>query len=75
MFAIAEVLHGTLQILRGVLLQIALYISREAFSQHFSASCEIRAQGALLTQDLVIRRTERDQRNADDEGNNEPDAE
>ena len=75
MLPVPEVLYDVLQILRRIFLQVAFHISREAFAQYLGASLQVPAQATLLTQRLVIRGRERDQRDAHDEGNNEPDAE
>ncbi len=75
MLPVPVMLYDALQILQRIFLQVAFDISREAFAQYLGASLQVPAQGTFLTQRLVIRGRERDQRDAHDEGNNEPDAE
>jgi hypothetical protein len=75
MLAVPEVLNYVQQILRGIFPQVVFHASREALAQHLGATLQVPAQTTLLTQRVVIRGRERDQRNAHDEGNNEPDAE
>ena len=74
MLAVPEVLNDVLQILRGIFLQVAFHRSREALAQYLGATLQVPAQTTLLTQHFVIRGRERDQRDAHDERNNEPDA-
>jgi SAM-dependent MidA family methyltransferase len=51
----------------GVTIEIAFDVLGEAFAQYFSAVLEILSQTALLHENLIVRRTERYQRDANDE--------
>src|SRR5450432_3007374 len=73
MLPVPVVLYDALQFRYGSFFQLAFHISREAFAQYLGASLQVSTQNTLLTQRLVIRGGERNQRDAHDEGNNEPD--
>src|ERR1700722_8201365 len=71
MVTVGELLHGSLQRLWSVARQVTFHVARKAFCQNLSPPAQIAAQSPARDQRLVIRRTQRYQSDANDQGDDE----
>src|SRR3977135_3097629 len=70
---VAEALHQSLQSPVRAKFPGALDIVGKALTEHLGSPLQFTAQAAFLAYDLVVREAERNQGDADDQGNDEQD--
>ena len=66
MFSIAEVLYRPSEVLRGIALQVSLYVAGQTLAQDLGSVLQIAPHGSILHVHLIVRSAERNQRDADD---------
>jgi hypothetical protein len=74
-FAVREALDCSLQGCLRVAFQVAFNVSSETFGENLGAVLQIVAQSALQNNHLIVRSTQRDESDADDERDDKAGAE